>query len=144
MPQIPTGTTELIPVHIPTELISEIIDELEDMYSSEPISLIEAHWLSHFPHHETDSCLKRLRDLLACRLVSRTFMDVCTPHVFKVVKVTQSQRRINAFWNLFGDGKNNLARHVRELVYLDAPGDDETAGKNSQPTLSAIFLQPHY
>ena len=53
-------------------------------------------------------------------------MEVCTPRAFKV---TQNQRRINAFWNLFGDRKNNLLRHVSEMVYQDE--DDETAGKSS-------------
>lgn len=67
-------------------------------------------------------------DLLVCHLVSRTFMDMCTPHVFKVVRVRvpQNQQGINAFWNLFGDKKQKLGRHVHKLMYQDG---DKNSGK---------------
>jgi len=92
---------------------------------------MHAQWMSYYPHHSREVVSRKLRDLLACRLVSRTFMSVCTPRVFEVVRVPQNQRQINAFWNLFGDRKQNLGRHVRELMYQDGDDEQQTGGKSA-------------
>jgi len=139
---VSTSTTS---VHIPTEVISEIIDDLENMHIlTEPISPMHAQWMSYYPCNEREAHSRKLCDLLACRLVSRAFMDVCTPRVFKLVKITPNQWRINAFWTLFGDEKQNLRRHVRELIYKDGNDEQKTAGNDSKPTLLAIFLRLNY
>lgn len=139
---VSTSTTS---VHIPTEVISEIIDDLENMHIlNEPISPMHAQWMSYYPCNEREAHSRKLCDLLACRLVSRAFMDVCTPRVFKLVKITPNQWRINAFWTLFGDEKQNLRRHVRELIYKDGNDKQKTAGNDSKPTLLAIFLRLNY
>lgn len=136
-----TSTTSM---HIPTEVISEIIDDLENMHiRTEPISPgMNAHWMSHYPSDEREAHSRKLRDLLACRLVSRAFMDVCTPRVFKLVRITQNQWRINAFRTLFGDEEQNLRGHVRELIYKDGNDEQQTAGNESKPTL--LTIQPNY
>ena len=37
--------------------------------------------MSYYPHHTREVVSGKLRDPLACRLVSRTFMDVCTARI---------------------------------------------------------------
>jgi hypothetical protein len=43
---------------------------------------------------------------------------------------------------LFGDEKQKLGRHVRELMYQDGDDEQQIAGNSisSKPMLSAIFL----
>ena len=73
-------------------------------------------------------------------------MDVCTPRVFKVVRVPKNQRQINAFWNLFGDEKQDLGRHVRELMYQDGDDEQQTAGKraSSKAIVSRFSFNPNH
>ncbi|KIM49937.1 hypothetical protein M413DRAFT_119359 [Hebeloma cylindrosporum] len=133
MPAASTSATLSLPIHIPTDIISEIVDELESVYFNEPVF----DYISR-PQHEQEAV--SIREFLAYRLVSLSFMDDITPRVFKVVRLSQNQRQIDKFWSLFGDGKHTLGRHVRELIYQDSEGPLE---REIEATLSNLHLFPN-
>ncbi|KIM34850.1 hypothetical protein M413DRAFT_32971 [Hebeloma cylindrosporum] len=111
------STNTTVPtIPIPPEIISKIIDDLENMYFNEPCC-------EYMVFHQGDYG-EQLGHFLACRLVSQTFMDIITPRVFEI--------------------EHNLGRHVRQLTYhdKDETGGNNTE-PTVEATISNLHLFPN-
>ncbi|KIM35514.1 hypothetical protein M413DRAFT_32456 [Hebeloma cylindrosporum] len=71
-----SADTTVPTLHIPPEIISKIIDDLENMYFNQPrCEYMVCQYMVFDPGYYG----VQLGHFLACRLVSQTFMDIITP-----------------------------------------------------------------
>ena len=86
----------------PLEIISLILDELTDRYD--------------------------YRVLCSCRLVCKTFESLATPHVFRVLILSENEDSRAAFSNIAEHSRLALLVKTIEFTYVDLEPDDDVYG----------------